>query len=62
MGDYHFSFFYSQICFNVSILLVNERFLQVSYTMSHYLCTVEIAKGVDSHRFTFEPGLRQPLE
>ncbi len=27
-----------------------------------YLCAVEIAKGVDSRRFTFEPGLRQPLE
>ena len=28
MGDYQFSFFRLQICFNASILLVNERFLQ----------------------------------
>ena len=26
--DYQFSFHYLQICFNVSILLANERFLQ----------------------------------
>ncbi len=51
--DYHFSFFYLQICFNVSILLVNERYFKPCLRLIHYLCAVEIAKrcGLTSFHF-----------
>ena len=61
--DYQFSFHYLQICYNVSILLLNERFLQALIRADSLpLCSRNSKKGVDSRRFTFEPGLRQPLE
>jgi hypothetical protein len=56
IGGYQYLYFRLQICFNVSFLLVNERFLQVLPGFDAHFCAKKTAKGVDSHRFTFTPG------
>ena len=62
--DYHFSFFYLQICFYATKLQVYERIVLMAWLFSPYLCICKDkphkTQKVWTRGFTFRPGLRQP--